>query len=138
MAEQTTTHAPPRLRRACRQDRILAELHAQPALRASELSQMLEVSHETIRRDLIDLDRRGLLRRTYGGAQRSLRFEAPVGEVSRVRRGGVCLALLKLSRLFARTISTKKLQLWVYDFASFLATIRNLTSRETRKGSLLC
>ena len=63
MAEQTTTHAPPRLRRACRQDRILAELHAQPALRASELSQMLEVSHETIRRDLIDLDRRGLLRR---------------------------------------------------------------------------
>ncbi|APX24378.1 MAG: DeoR/GlpR transcriptional regulator [Rhodobacteraceae bacterium] len=80
MAEQTTTHAPPRLRRACRQDRILAELHAQPALRASELSQMLEVSHETIRRDLIDLDRRGLLRRTYGGAQRSLRFEAPVGE----------------------------------------------------------
>ncbi|EAU46821.1 DeoR/GlpR family DNA-binding transcription regulator [Salipiger bermudensis] len=73
---------PPTLRRARvhRQDRILTELQAQPMLRASELAQMLDVSHETIRRDLIDLDRRGLLRRTYGGAERPLRFEAPVAE----------------------------------------------------------
>lgn len=66
--------------RAARQDRILIKLRAQPSLRASELALMLDVSHETIRRDLIDLDRRGLLRRTYGGAERPLRFEAPLAE----------------------------------------------------------
>ncbi|EIE51455.1 DeoR/GlpR family DNA-binding transcription regulator [Salipiger aestuarii] len=70
----------PRRPRADRQDRILAELRAQPSLRASQLARMLGVSHETIRRDLIDLDRRGLLRRTYGGAERPLRFEAPIAE----------------------------------------------------------
>ena len=66
--------------RAVRQDCILTELRAQPSMRASELAQKLDVSHETIRRDIIDLDRRGLLRRTYGGAERPLRFEAPLAE----------------------------------------------------------
>ncbi|MBU2959977.1 DeoR/GlpR family DNA-binding transcription regulator [Citreicella sp. C3M06] len=78
MADQILSS--PRRPRAARQDRILTKLRAQPALRASELAQILDVSHETIRRDLIDLDRRGLLRRTYGGAERPLRFEAPLAE----------------------------------------------------------
>jgi DeoR/GlpR family transcriptional regulator of sugar metabolism len=78
MADHITSSQ--RLSRAARQDRILTELRAQPSMRASELAQMLDVSHETIRRDLIDLDRRGLLRRTYGGAERPLRFEAPLAE----------------------------------------------------------
>ena len=80
MAEHTLSPAPSRRPRAARQDRILCELRARPMLRASQLAQMLAVSHETIRRDLIDLDRRGLLRRTYGGAERPLRFEAPISE----------------------------------------------------------
>lgn len=78
MADHSPTIA--RRPRAARQDRILWQLRAQPSLRASELAQRLDVSHETIRRDLIDLDRRGLLRRTYGGAERPLRAEAPVTE----------------------------------------------------------
>ncbi|WP_188792044.1 DeoR/GlpR family DNA-binding transcription regulator [Salipiger pallidus] len=69
-----------RRHRAARQDCILTELRAQPSMRASELAQKLDVSHETIRRDIIDLDRRGLLRRTYGGAERPLRIEAPLAE----------------------------------------------------------
>lgn len=83
MAEQvisSSSRPAGRRPRAARQDRILVELRAEPSLRTSELALMLGVSHETIRRDLIDLDRRGLLRRTYGGAERPLRFEAPLSE----------------------------------------------------------
>lgn len=70
--------SPLRSSKAGRQDLILKELRLVPALRASELAQRLGVSHETIRRDLMDLDRRGLLNRTYGGAARPFSFEAPV------------------------------------------------------------
>lgn len=78
MDEQPILRAPCKRPRAARQDRIMTELRALPSLRASQLAQMLGVSHETIRRDLIDLDQRGLLRRTYGGAERPLRVEAPI------------------------------------------------------------
>lgn len=48
----------------------------------SELSQLLAVSEVTIRSDLSDLERAGLLRRTRGGAARPLvtRFEQPIEE----------------------------------------------------------
>jgi DeoR/GlpR family transcriptional regulator of sugar metabolism len=51
-----------------RQQAILAELHASPSLRISELARRFHVVTETIRRDLDELGRRGLLSRTYGGA----------------------------------------------------------------------
>jgi DeoR family transcriptional regulator, fructose operon transcriptional repressor len=51
-----------------RKQRILTALHRRPTVRVAELSRALRVSTASIRRDLADLERAGLLRRTHGGA----------------------------------------------------------------------
>lgn len=72
--------AEPRLSKAERHERIVSELNASPTIRASELASALGVSHETIRRDLMELNDQGLINRTYGGAARPFAFEAPIHE----------------------------------------------------------
>lgn len=57
-----------RLGKQERQDRILAELQASPAIRILDLAERFAVSTETVRRDLDELSRDGLINRTYGGA----------------------------------------------------------------------
>ncbi|WP_316670508.1 DeoR/GlpR family DNA-binding transcription regulator [uncultured Propionibacterium sp.] len=47
---------------------ILAQVRAQQSVKVGELSQELGVSAETIRKDILDLDERGLLERVHGGA----------------------------------------------------------------------
>ncbi len=64
-----------RLNKSDRHSRIVAELRATPSLRVNELAALLGVSTETIRRDLAELDERGLINRTYGGAMRLISFE---------------------------------------------------------------
>jgi len=49
-------------------------------MRVNELAKRLSVSTETIRRDLADLDARGLVRRTYGGAMRPIAYEPALTE----------------------------------------------------------
>nr|WP_321454931.1 DeoR/GlpR family DNA-binding transcription regulator [uncultured Cohaesibacter sp.] len=51
-----------------RQKRIVDELAFQPSLRVADLADKLHVSSETIRRDLDELTKQGLIGRTYGGA----------------------------------------------------------------------
>jgi DeoR/GlpR family transcriptional regulator of sugar metabolism len=51
-----------------RHQRILAELTADSAKRLTELARDMEVSRETVRRDLDELSRNGIIHRTYGGA----------------------------------------------------------------------
>jgi len=53
---------------------------------ATQLASRFEVTQETVRRDLIDLERRGVLRRVHGGAipVERLRFEPAVGEKARL------------------------------------------------------
>lgn len=63
-----------------RQTRIVAELRAAPALRVNELAERLEVSTETVRRDFAELEERGLINRTYGGAMRPVRLEPALAE----------------------------------------------------------
>ena len=64
-----------------RHARILAALEANPALRVNQLAEQLEVSTETIRRDLAELDQIGRLSRTYGGAvSAGSRFEPALTE----------------------------------------------------------
>ncbi|WP_137157845.1 DeoR/GlpR family DNA-binding transcription regulator [Rhizobium sp. FKL33] len=63
-----------------RQERILTELNQAPSLRVAELAKRLDVSTETIRRDLDEMTEQGLLNRTYGGAVRSLSTEPSVTE----------------------------------------------------------
>jgi DeoR family transcriptional regulator, glycerol-3-phosphate regulon repressor len=61
--------------KAQRQERILAMLRATSTLRVADLAADLDVSTETIRRDLDDLTTQGLLNRTYGGAVRPFAAE---------------------------------------------------------------
>jgi DeoR/GlpR family transcriptional regulator of sugar metabolism len=51
-----------------RRARIVDALEAQRAVKVATLSEALGVSEITIRRDLVSLEREGLLARTYGGA----------------------------------------------------------------------
>lgn len=53
---------------ADRLDRIAALLRERRTIAVSELSEILDASEATIRRDLTKLERQGLLERTYGGA----------------------------------------------------------------------
>ena len=63
-----------------RQRRIVADLKLSPAMRVNELAERLGVSTETIRRDLAELDARGLINRTYGGAMRPVPYEPGLAE----------------------------------------------------------
>lgn len=72
---------PTRSRKEMRHARILAALEANPTLRVNQLAEQLEVSTETIRRDLAELDQIGRLSRTYGGAvSAGSRFEPALTE----------------------------------------------------------
>lgn len=51
-----------------RHELILGEVRTSAAIRISSLAQRLGVAGETIRRDLLELNKAGLLQRTYGGA----------------------------------------------------------------------
>jgi DeoR family fructose operon transcriptional repressor len=51
-----------------RKQRILAALQRDPSVRVDELGRVLRASPASIRRDLAELERAGLLRRTHGGA----------------------------------------------------------------------
>lgn len=63
-----------------RQDRILAELKVDAALRVSDLAERFAVTTETIRRDLDALADRGLIARTYGGAASAVGGEPAFNE----------------------------------------------------------
>lgn len=73
-----------RLSKSARHERIVAELMASSTLRVSELAAELDVSTETIRRDLFELSEKGLISRTYGGAVRPLGTEPTVAERHRM------------------------------------------------------
>ncbi len=68
-------------RKELRQGKILSALGANPSLRVNQLAEELDVSTETIRRDLAELDQIGRLSRTYGGAvSTGNRFEPALNE----------------------------------------------------------
>lgn len=83
-----------------RQRRIVAELHANPTVRISTLAEEFAVSTETVRRDIDELSKRGLVNRTYGGAAATSmslepdldeRAGALVAERERIARRAVAL-----------------------------------------------
>lgn len=67
-------------KKSARHAHILELMDANPLLRVNELATELDVSSETIRRDLNDLEETGRLARTYGGAIRSHSFEPALTE----------------------------------------------------------
>jgi DeoR/GlpR family transcriptional regulator of sugar metabolism len=76
-----------RYAKTARQQRIIDALTALPSLRLNELVDDLGVSSETIRRDLRELDARGLISRTYGGAVRTFAVEPALAERRRMMTG---------------------------------------------------
>jgi DeoR/GlpR family transcriptional regulator of sugar metabolism len=87
--------------KSSRQSQILAELNRSPSLRIADLAGRLDVSTETIRRDLDELTEQGLLNRTYGGAVRPLSTEPSITErhsllvAERERIGRAALPVIK-------------------------------------------
>lgn len=70
-----------------RQRRIVTELTANSSIRISELARQLNVSKQTIRRDLDELSTSGAINRTYGGATaRPMGFEPPMDERGQMLR----------------------------------------------------
>lgn len=57
-----------KLGKQARRERIVAELRANPTVRISQLAKVFGVTTETVRRDVDNLSREGLVSRTYGGA----------------------------------------------------------------------
>lgn len=55
-------------KKTLRQEEIINLLRVSPALRIADLAEKLNVTTETIRRDFDEMDQKGLLERTYGGA----------------------------------------------------------------------
>lgn len=51
-----------------RQDKVLKRLSEEGKVVASKLAQEMNVSEDTVRRDLLELDQKGMLKRVYGGA----------------------------------------------------------------------
>lgn len=83
-----------------RKERLLRELERTGSVSVSEFSQLLDVSEMTVRRDINDLARRGLVTRVHGGAtvpsalDRSLRPDTVAGsDISRWAVGMVVPSL---------------------------------------------
>lgn len=72
-----------------RKQQILAKLQRTPAVRAVDLGRAFRVSVASIRRDLADLERSGLLKRTHGGAMSNqlATFEPSLAEKEDQYRG---------------------------------------------------
>ncbi|GAA1798165.1 MAG: DeoR/GlpR family DNA-binding transcription regulator [Actinobacteria bacterium] len=85
---------------ATRHQQILTELAARGQVSAMGLAERLGVTHETIRKDLVVLQERGLLRRVHGGAVpvESLAHEAPVA--ARTAYGPEKLRIAEAARAF--------------------------------------
>ena len=66
--------------KARRQDLLLSVLETNASIRVNELADQLDVSTETVRRDLSELDSTGRIKRTYGGAMRTKSFEPALSE----------------------------------------------------------
>ncbi len=69
------------LRKAERQERIILELRARPTVRISELAEKFGVTAETVRRDVDEMSKKGLVDRTYGGASTTSISSEPEFEV---------------------------------------------------------
>lgn len=74
-----------RLGKSERRERILAELKLAPHVRISELADRFGVSTETVRRDVDQMSRQGLVSRAYGGAASPMGVQPPFGERNQAR-----------------------------------------------------
>jgi DeoR/GlpR family transcriptional regulator of sugar metabolism len=123
-----------------RHQRIIAELAASPTVRISQLAGAFGVSAETVRRDIDELTRRGLVDRTYGGAAaRHIGMQPAFGErdrlavAERARIARTAAALVKpgdvvmidsgsTTTQFARALAARAVELTVITNSFGVAT----------------
>lgn len=60
-----------------RQEQIIALLESQRTVRIGELSKILNVTRETVRRDLYEMEKQGLLKKVHGGAMLNKTVDEP-------------------------------------------------------------
>lgn len=89
-----------------RQDAIIAELRASPAIRIVELAHEHDVSTETIRRDLDELSAAGLINRTYGGATGAAATAEPLYDERYRANTAQRMALARAAVLLVKTGDT--------------------------------
>jgi DeoR/GlpR family transcriptional regulator of sugar metabolism len=89
------------MKKPVRQAQILAELAASPTVRILHLADAFGVSTETVRRDIDELTKKGLVDRTYGGAavrhiglQPDVDAREQIAVAERVRIGRTAAALV--------------------------------------------
>jgi DeoR/GlpR family transcriptional regulator of sugar metabolism len=70
-----------------RHDRIAQTLRREGVVAVGTLAERLGVSQATVRRDLVELERRGRLTRVHGGAVASADADEPFADVAEVRAG---------------------------------------------------
>ncbi len=94
----TVTEQRHRLSKKQRHERIMAEMMASSQLRVGDLAADLQVSTETIRRDLYELEERGLINRTHGGAVRPFGTEPSLSDRHKLmvrEREAIAAAIVK-------------------------------------------
>ncbi len=119
-----------------RHERILSELKARPTVRISELAEEFGVTTETIRRDVDEFSKKGLVDRIYGGAavtslgsEPAIDIRASIYREERARIAKLALSLVKgdeilmidagstttefASRLVASTLDTSSIEVTV-------------------------
>lgn len=84
-----------------RRTKILEIVAARGRVRIAELADLLSVTEPTVRRDVADLDRQRLLRRTHGGAlavrpavEPALSMRATINTVAKQRIAAACAAMI--------------------------------------------
>ncbi|WHY67368.1 DeoR/GlpR family DNA-binding transcription regulator [Neobacillus sp. SuZ13] len=101
-----------------RKNEILKELNREGKVKVIDLVEQFQVSEETIRRDLMLLEEKGLLKRVYGGAIKSVfPFEEPpfahrttVNQEAKVKIGKKAVELISNGDVIAIDVGTTMLE----------------------------
>ncbi len=72
--------------KSVRHDALLSLLHARGPVAVTEAAELLGASAATVRRDITELEKRGLVERTYGGVQLQREVDDPFQEALARRR----------------------------------------------------
>lgn len=84
-----------------RQDKILEKLSADNKVSLVALSQELDVSYDSIRRDVIELEERGMLKKVHGGAIANSYLARQVRQVMGTPNAEISMIARKARSLFS-------------------------------------
>jgi DeoR/GlpR family transcriptional regulator of sugar metabolism len=113
-----------------RKNEILNELHKMGKVKVIELVEQFNVSEETIRRDLMILEEKGLLKRVYGGAIKSVyqnqeppfAQRATVNQEAKIKIGKKAIDLISNGDVIAIDVGTTML-----EFAQCIENKKDIT-----------